>query len=111
MPGYRLSCHACPFQCSRCCLLPDESCPSAQALVAEATRLRLLRDDTRWVDLSSYSARQARSTPIGGFIGRCSWEGEVSPQLRELLVWGELLHVGKNAVKGAGHYRIACAPA
>jgi len=26
--------------------------------------------------------------------------------LQELLIWGELLRVGKHIVKGAGHYRI-----
>jgi hypothetical protein len=39
-------------------------------------------------------------------MGDCAWDGALSPALRELLVWGELIHVGKNAVKGDGRYRI-----
>lgn len=78
----------------------------AQRLVAEARGVRLVKDETRWVDVASYSTRQGRATPIGGFVGDCAWEGVLTVELRELLVWGELLHVGKNAVKGDGQYRI-----
>lgn len=74
-------------------------------LVELAERVRLVADETRWVDVASYSARQRRTTPIGGFVGSATYEGELA-ELRELLVWGEVLHVGKNAVKGDGVYRI-----
>jgi CRISPR-associated endoribonuclease Cas6 len=70
-----------------------------------ACDVRLVCDQTRWVDVASYSARQHRATPIGGFVGSATFEGDLK-ELRELLVWGELLHVGKNAVKGDGLYRI-----
>ena len=72
---------------------------------ALSKEVRLTRDETRWVDIKSYSARQQRTMPIGGFVGRASFEGDIT-HLRELLVWGEVLHVGKNAVKGGGLYRI-----
>ena len=62
-------------------------------------------DCTRWEELQSYSGRQRRSTPIGGIIGKATFVGDLAP-FRELLVWGELIHVGKNAVKGNGLYRI-----
>src|SRR6266699_884178 len=68
---------------------------------ALSKEVRLTRDETRWVDIKSYSARQQRTMPIGGFVGRASFEGDIT-HLRELLVWGEVLHVGKNAVKGGG---------
>ncbi len=68
-------------------------------------KVQLTRDETHWVDIKSYSARQRRTMPIGGFVGRASFEGDIT-HLRELLVWGEVLHVGKNAVKGGGLYRI-----
>ena len=70
-----------------------------------AKEIHLVKDETRWEDMQSYSARQGRTTPIGGFIGRASYEGDLT-HLRELLVWGEVLHVGKNIVKGNGMYRI-----
>jgi hypothetical protein len=70
-----------------------------------ASAVRLIDDETHWEDVGSYSSRQRKTTPIGGFIGRASYEGDITP-IRELLVWGELLHVGKNVVKGNGIYRI-----
>lgn len=80
----------------------------ARALVAQAAAAHVVGDETRWVDLASYSARQRRTTPIGGFVGTVTFSitADLTPDLRELLVWGELLHVGKNAVKGDGRYRL-----
>jgi hypothetical protein len=66
----------------------------------------LVRDETRWVDVQSYSSRQRRFTPIGGFVGRATFRTPAAPLLRELLVWGEVIHVGKNTVKGDGWYQI-----
>ena len=65
----------------------------------------LARNETKWVDIHSYSSRQRREIPIGGFVGRASFVGSMAP-LHELLIWGELLRVGKNIVKGAGMYQI-----
>jgi hypothetical protein len=53
----------------------------------------------------SYSSRQRRRTPIGGLLGDITFAGDLAP-LRELLAWGALVHVGKNAVKGDGWYSI-----
>lgn len=79
-----------------------------RSLVAQVATAFLTADNTHWVDLASYSARQRRATPIGGFVGTATFfvPTGFSATLRELLVWGELLHVGKNAVKGDGRYRI-----
>lgn len=76
-----------------------------RALLAVAQEVRVIDDRTRWVDVVSVSHRQGRRTPIGGLVGRATFAGELGP-LRELLVWGSLIHVGKNAVKGDGWYRI-----
>jgi hypothetical protein len=57
------------------------------------------------VDIRSYSSRQRREMPMGGFVGRASFAGSLTA-LHELLIWGELLRVGKNIVKGAGMYHI-----
>ena len=75
------------------------------SLKAQAEHTRLERDETHWEDIHSYSARQRQMMPIGGFVGRASYTGSFTP-LHELLIWGELLRVGKNIVKGAGLYRI-----
>lgn len=70
-----------------------------------ADSIRCSVDDTHWQELKSYSNRQKRSTPISGLIGTATFEGNLEPFL-DLLVIGELIHVGKNAVKGNGWYKI-----
>ena len=77
-----------------------------RALLDLAESVRVVDDNTRWLDVVSYSARQRNRTPIGGLVGTISFAGELAA-LRELLVWGSLTHVGKNAVKGDGWYSIA----
>ncbi len=72
--------------------------------LAEAVHVE--RDDTRWVDLVNYSSRQHRGLPLGGLVGAISLAGNLPLSLRTLLVWGSLIHVGKNCVKGDGWYRI-----
>lgn len=75
------------------------------SLGALASQVRMVAQQTVWIDLSSYSRRQSKVTPIGGFVGEATYEGELT-DLREMLVWGEVCHVGKNTVKGDGCYRI-----
>lgn len=84
---------------------PEASRESTQWLAEHAARATLVENTTRWVDVASHSARQQRTTPIGGLVGRATYVGDLAP-LRQLLVWGELLHVGKNVVKGDGRYHI-----
>ena len=74
--------------------------------VAEAADLQMTDSEARWVDTKSYSSRQQRALPIGGFVGAATFTGALTPALRELLVWGEIVHVGKNCVKGDGWYQI-----
>lgn len=75
------------------------------SIKAQVEDTRLERDETRWEDIHSYSARQRQMMPIGGFVGHASFTGPMTA-FHELLIWGELLRVGKNIVKGAGLYRI-----
>ncbi len=74
-------------------------------LKEQTAQIRLECNETKWVDIQSYSTRQRQSMPIGGIVGRASFVGDIS-QLRELLAWGEILRVGKNIVKGGGKYRL-----
>ncbi|MEN9935150.1 MAG: hypothetical protein RLZZ387_1729 [Chloroflexota bacterium] len=77
-----------------------------RAVLAEAAAaVQVIDDCTRWVDVVSYSSRTRQRTPIGGLVGSVTLAGDLAP-LRELLVWGSLVHVGKNAVKGDGWYEI-----
>ena len=73
-----------------------------------ARTVEVVEDRTHWVDVASYSTRQQRSLPISGFVGQATIAGDLAP-LRELLVWGELAHAGKNAVKGDGCFHLVSA--
>ena len=77
-----------------------------QALLAHADAITLRADETAWVDQWSPSRRLRRTTPIGGFMGRADWEGERAAMqaLLPLLLWGSIVHVGKDTVKGNGWY-------
>jgi hypothetical protein len=76
-----------------------------RALLDVAAQVQVADDQTRWVDVVSFSSRQQRRTPIGGLLGKATFVGPLA-ELRELLVWGSLVHVGKNAVKGDGWFSV-----
>lgn len=78
---------------------------AAQTLKNIAAGCHISRDETQWKEAFSKSARQNRVMPIGGLMGVIRYEGALAPLLPWLL-WGQSLHVGKNAVKGDGWYRI-----
>ncbi len=75
-------------------------------LLPLADRVRLVEDDTRWVEVKSYSRRQDRTTPVSGFVGRATFQAAEWEPLLPPLIWGQVTHVGKNAVKGDGWYRL-----
>lgn len=64
-----------------------------------------LLDASRWVNIQSYSRARGRATPIGGFVGQARWRIN-SPDVLTWLLWGQSLHVGKNAAKGDGYFHI-----
>lgn len=74
-----------------------------RGLLAIAEQVTTTVDQMRWVDVVSVSSRQQRRTPVGGLIGSATFSGPLA-SLRELIVWGSLIHVGRNAVKGDGWY-------
>lgn len=71
-----------------------------------ADKVQLVANETRWVNLRSYSTRLKRDTPIGGLVGKAVYEAEDWRPFLPWLVWGCLLGVGKNTVKGDGWYSI-----
>jgi hypothetical protein len=76
-----------------------------QQLIESVEQVRCLDDSTHWEEVSSFSRRQQRFMPISGLRGRATFTGNLAP-FRELLVWGEVMHVGKSCVKGNGWYKI-----
>lgn len=65
----------------------------------------VIQDNTVWEEARSGSHRLHRYTPISGLTGTTTWEGNLTP-LMPWLLWGQSLHVGKNAVKGNGWFLI-----
>ncbi|MBA2679983.1 MAG: CRISPR system precrRNA processing endoribonuclease RAMP protein Cas6, partial [Ktedonobacteraceae bacterium] len=74
-------------------------------LIQLASQINCIRDETRWEEVQSYSRRQHRFTPVSGLTGQITFAGDITP-FRQLLTWGELIHIGKSAVKGNGWYKI-----
>ncbi len=74
--------------------------------VVESCQMSLAQWNGNWIEARSFSTRQQRSLPISGFVGQATFAGDISQELRELLAWGELLHAGKDVVKGNGWYQI-----
>ena len=77
-----------------------------RALMAQAEGVRTQRDSTLWVELRSYSTRQRRATPIGGLVGKVTFASEDWLPFLPWLIWGQFTHVGKDAVKGNGWYKV-----
>ena len=75
-----------------------------QSLQALADRVRLLDAQTEWVEVWSGSSRTGRETPLSGFVGRASYTAplETWRPLLPWLLWGPVVQVGKDVVKGNG---------
>jgi hypothetical protein len=74
-------------------------------LVEMAEEVRVAEDRTRWVELESYSTRRNARAPLSGLVGEVTFEGNMEPFL-PWLIWGQITHVGKEATKGNGWYRL-----
>ena len=77
---------------------PGELIAAARAVETVEARLRL----RAW---ERYSARQDQRVPMGGFVGRVTYRGDLEP-LWPWLAAGERVHVGKGATFGLGRYRL-----
>ncbi len=77
-----------------------------RALVDQAQAVETLADETRWVELESYSTRKGGRTPMSGFVGQATFQTTDWTPFVPWLIWGQFTHVGKDAVKGNGQYRI-----
>lgn len=72
---------------------------------AAAARVPLLVDETRWVEVEDYSARNRSELLLGGKVGRLVYGPEAAPFVH-LLRAGEVLHVGKNPTSGCGRIQV-----
>jgi len=87
-------------------------------LMALAESVVLVRDECRWQEVRGHSTRLDRAQELGGLMGTATYRlsqtsqvsktYEVSPwrELWPYLLWGQVMQVGKNTVKGAGVYQL-----
>lgn len=71
------------------------------ALLDAAEGVRIVKRQVGWRDLFRGSGRHGRQLPMGGLVGHVVLEGDLAPLL-PWLVWGSLVHVGKDAAMGNG---------
>ena len=77
------------------------------ALVAASENVRVLDNRLWWEELRSYSTRRRADSPTSGLLGTVILEADDWSPFAPYLVWGQFTHVGKDATKGNGEYRIA----
>lgn len=80
------------------------------SLLAASQRVQCVGDETRWWDVKGHSTRLDQPQPLGGFVGRATYRCDDWSTLLPWLVLGASTHVGKNAVKGNGWYRLEGLP-
>ncbi|HHY56492.1 MAG TPA: CRISPR system precrRNA processing endoribonuclease RAMP protein Cas6 [Chloroflexi bacterium] len=71
-----------------------------------ADAVEVVTDNTHWWDVAGYSGRLGREQRLGGLVGTALYRAETWEALLPWLVWGEIVQVGKNVVKGCGVYRL-----
>lgn len=76
----------------------------AHALLKAAHNIRH-HSNLRWLRKDRYSYRAEKSIPMGGFIGKICFEGDLK-QFLPLICLGEYLHIGHHTAFGFGQYRI-----
>ena len=64
------------------------------------------KSNLRWVRKDRWSYRTESPIPMGGFIGKVKYKGDIEPFL-PLIFLGEYLHIGHHTAFGFGQYRIS----
>jgi hypothetical protein len=75
-------------------------------LVAASERVRVVDNRLWWEELRSYSTRRRADSPTSGLLGSVILEADDWTPFLPYLVWGQFTHVGKDATKGNGAYRL-----
>jgi hypothetical protein len=76
-----------------------------KGMIDRAHDIRLVRNDTRWVNWSRYSSRQDRKMQWDGLLGAATYDGDLAP-FSSYLRFGQRAHVGHGATFGLGRYMI-----
>jgi hypothetical protein len=75
-------------------------------LVAAAEDVRVVDNWLVWEELRSYSTRRRADSPTSGLLGKVVLAADAWTPFMPYLVWGQFTHVGKDATKGNGEYRM-----
>ena len=78
-----------------------------QGLIEAAGRVKVTDNRLVWEELRSYSTRRRAESPTSGLVGSVVLQTDDWSPFWPWLVWGQFVHVGKDAVKGNGWYRIS----
>jgi len=77
-----------------------------RGLIEAAGRVRVAENHLVWEELRSYSTRRHAESPTSGLMGSVTLEADDWSPFWVWLVWGQFVHVGKDAVKGNGWYEV-----
>ncbi|MCG8348697.1 MAG: CRISPR system precrRNA processing endoribonuclease RAMP protein Cas6 [Chloroflexales bacterium] len=82
-----------------------------RALAAQARTIAVEREQVRWEDWTRTSRHREtpRTMKLGGLMGSALLRG-VPPDIRTVLLFGSLIHLGKACVFGHGAYRLEAEP-
>jgi hypothetical protein len=75
-------------------------------IVTASERVRVVDNRLWWEELRSYSTRRRSDSPTSGLLGGVVLKARDWTPFLPYLTWGQFTHVGKDATKGNGWYRI-----
>lgn len=85
--------------------LAGEAGRMRKELFKQAEDVKLETNHTYWQEYERWSNRQQTKMILGGFMGKVTFSGNITPYL-PLLHLGEYTHFGKQTMFGLGKYRI-----
>ncbi len=77
-----------------------------ETLYPYADQVSLIEDKTRWCEVAGYSQRLGRRQQLSGLLGEAVYAAPDWQPLLPWLIWGQVVQVGKNTVKGCGVYTL-----
>ena len=76
-----------------------------RSIVDAAKAVKIAHSDIRFFRRKGFSSRKGEETPSEGLLGNITYEGDMSTFM-PYLIFGQWLHVGKQATFGMGRYRL-----
>jgi len=77
-----------------------------KGLIEAAGCVEVTDNRLTWEELRSYSTRRRAESPTSGLMGNVVLQADDWSPFWPWLVWGQFVHVGKDAVKGNGWYEV-----